>query len=650
MSIKIGSNLASINAQRRLGDATSSLSSIYEKLSSGQRINRASDDAAGLAIADDLNAKGRIFTQAIRNGNDGISLLNIADSAIDALTGVVTRIRELSEQAANGTYSAQQRKALDAEAQALSKEFTRITQSTSFNGLRIFDGSLGTGVRLQLGVGVTESINASIGGNIGTGDFLSATSFSTEGTASRAVSLGDLNGDGVLDLVTAGYDDSGNGYATVRLGLGNGNFGTATSFSTESNVSLALSLGDLNGDGVLDLVTAGFDDSYNGSATVRLGLGNGNFGTATRFSTEGNGSRALSLGDLNGDGVLDLVTAGFDDSNNGYATVRLGLGNGNFGTATAFSTEGNGSRAVSLGDLNGDGVLDLVSAGNDDSGNGYATVRLGLGNGNFGTATSFSTEGNGSRALSLGDLNGDGVLDLVTAGYDDSYNGSATVRLGLGNGNFGTATAFSTESNRSYALSLGDLNGDGVLDLVTAGTDDSNNGYATVRLGLGNGNFGTATTFSTEGYASNALSLGDLNGDGVLDLVTAGYSYEGGFNYNGYATVRLAQAEEGLGAMLGFSLKTKSEALQSMGMLDRTLENLAEQRGTIGASQSRVSIAISNLQTAKENFAAAESRIRDADIASEAANLVRTQILQQAAASVLAQANQGPALALRLLQ
>jgi flagellin len=644
MSIKIGSNLASINAQRRLGDATSSLSSIYEKLSSGQRINRASDDAAGLAIADDLNAKGRIYTQGIRNGNDGISLLNIADSAIDALTSVVVRIRELSEQSANGTYSDAQRKALDAEAQALSKEFTRITQSTSFNGLRIFDGSLGTGVRLQLGVGVTESINASIGGNIGTGDFLSATSFSTEDTRSNAVALGDLNGDGILDLVSAGTDSS-NGYATVRLGLGNGNFATATAFSTEVGASFALSLGDLNDDGVLDLVTAGVDDSYNGFTTFRLGLGNGNFGTATSFSTEDWGSFALALGDLNGDGILDLVTAGQDRSFNGYATVRLGLGNGNFGTATAFSTEGNASLALSLGDLNGDDVLDLVTAGYDDSNNGYATVRLGLGDGNFGTATAFSTEGRASYALSLGDLNGDGVLDLVSAGQDDSFNGYATVRLGLGNGNFGTATAFSTEGLASNALSLGDLNGDGVLDLVTAGFDNSSNGSATVRLGLGNGNFGTATAFSNEGRRSNALSLGDLNGDGVLDLVTAGYDD----SVNGYATVRLASTEEGLGALLNFSLKTKSDALQSMGILDRTLENLAEQRGTIGASQSRVNIAISNLQTAKENFAAAESRIRDADVASEAANLVRTQILQQAAASVLAQTNQQPNLALQLL-
>lgn len=86
-----------------------------------------------------------------------------------------------------------------------------------------------------------------------------------------------------------------------------------------------------------------------------------------------------------------------------------------------------------------------------------------------------------------------------------------------------------------------------------------------------------------------------------------------------------------------------------MNLLDRTLQNLAKQRGTIGASQSRVNIALNNLQTARENFSAAESRIRDADVAQESANLIRTQILQQAAASVLGQANQLPSLALRLL-
>ena len=116
MSIKIGSNIASIQAQRRLADATDSLSNIFARLSSGQRINKASDDAAGLAIADDLHVKTRVYTQAIRNGNDGISLLNISDSANENVAGIITRIRELAEQSANGTYSNKQRDAIDNEA------------------------------------------------------------------------------------------------------------------------------------------------------------------------------------------------------------------------------------------------------------------------------------------------------------------------------------------------------------------------------------------------------------------------------------------------------------------------------------------------------------------------------------------------------
>jgi len=650
VTIKIGSNTASLNAQRRLGESSAKLSGIYERLSSGQRINKASDDAAGLAIANDLNAKGRIFTQGIRNGNDGISLLNIADSAIDALTGVVTRIRELSEQSANGTYSAQQRKALDAEAQALSKEFTRITQTTSFNGIKIFDGSLGQGVRLQLGNGISESINASIGGHIATGNFSSSSTFTTESHTSRAATLGDLNGDGILDLVTAGYSDSFDGYATVRLGLGDGSFGTASHFSSESFKTTALGLGDLNGDGILDLVTAGQSDAstnWHGYATVRLGLGDGSFGSSTQFTTESGYSNALRLGDLNGDGILDLVTAGTTSSYNGYATVRLGLGNGSFGAASQFSTESSASLALNLADLNGDGVLDLITAGQSDPPyDGYATIRPGLGDGSFGDPIQYTTESLSSVALSIGDLNGDGILDLVTAGISDSIDGYASIRLGLGNGTFGSSTRFSTETNSSYAVSLADLNGDNILDLVSAGRSDSGGGYTTLRLGLGNGSFGNATRFSSESGFSFALSIGDLNGDGVLDLVTAGRSPSN----NGLTTARLGDSEDGLGALLNFSLKTKSDALQSMGMLDRTLQNLAEQRGIIGASQSRVNIAIGNLQAAKENFAAAESRIRDADVASEAANLVRTQILQQAAASVLAQANQVPALALQLLR
>ena len=636
MTIRIGSNLASLNAQRRLGEASSSLGTSYERLASGQRINRASDDAAGLAIADDLKTKGRIYTQAIRNGNDGISYLNIADSAIAELSGIVVRIRELSEQSANGSYSNQQRKALDAEAQALSKEFTRITQTTTFNNRKVFSGG-GGNVTLQLGQGENSTLNASIGGAVGTGKFNLASIYTSEHNyTDKAVTLIDLNGDSILDMVTAGAGPDG-GKAMIRLGLGDGSFGEATSYTTAGSRP-ALHLGDLNGDGILDMVTAGYE-GYASQATIRLGLGDGSFGEATSYTTEDHRYLALSLGDLNGDGILDMVTAG--EAYSGGVTVRLGLGDSSFGEATSYAAGEYSSSALYLGDLNQDGILDMVTAGSG-TGSGEATVRLGLGDGNFGAATSCTTESGSSRALYLGDLNGDGILDMVTAGGHYSSGGKATVRLGLGNGQFGDAVTYSTTLNASTSVMLGDLNGDGILDMVVGGNNYSGPNYGTlaVRLGKGDGSFGDIIQTEESNYV-NQTALGDVDGDGVLDIVVA--------KYNSGVSVLYANTTEGLGALQELSLKTAKDSRAAMSILDKTLQNLAKQRGTIGASQSRINIALNNLQSARENFNAAESRIRDADIAQESALLARTQILQQAAVSVLSQANQSPSLALKLL-
>ena len=107
MAIRIGSNISSLTAQRQLANSTSSLSTVFERLSSGSRINKAADDAAGLAIAETLNAKSRVYTRGVQNINDGISVVSIADAAIGALSDITTRIVELAEQSANGTYTNQ---------------------------------------------------------------------------------------------------------------------------------------------------------------------------------------------------------------------------------------------------------------------------------------------------------------------------------------------------------------------------------------------------------------------------------------------------------------------------------------------------------------------------------------------------------------
>ena len=172
MPITIGSNIASLQAQRRLSDATSRLEGVFERLSSGQRINRASDDAAGLAIADSLRTSARVQTQAIRNTNDGISALNIMTGTLDQQSQLLMRLSELAEQSANGTYSYGQRSAMQKEYLQLVREFGRIGDTTSFNGLELLRAGIGANpTSFNLQVGSNGSINSLLslsGGRSGT--------------------------------------------------------------------------------------------------------------------------------------------------------------------------------------------------------------------------------------------------------------------------------------------------------------------------------------------------------------------------------------------------------------------------------------------------------------------------------------------------
>ena len=141
MGITLGSNVASLKAQRVLGNSSDELNKVYERLSSGQRINSASDDAAGLAIADSLRADQRVATVAIRNANDGISTIAIADSALGEIGNTLSRLAELSEQSANGVFSVTQRSALSNEFVALASEIERIAVTTEFNGVKLLSGN-----------------------------------------------------------------------------------------------------------------------------------------------------------------------------------------------------------------------------------------------------------------------------------------------------------------------------------------------------------------------------------------------------------------------------------------------------------------------------------------------------------------------------
>ncbi len=149
MTINIRTNVPSLLSQRNLEQTSSRLNTAYERLSSGLRINRARDDAAGLAIAEALKADGRIASVGIRNASDGISIITIADQAIGQITNVLSRLAELAQQSANGVYGNTQRSALSNEFIALQSEIERIAITTEFNGLKLLSG--GAEVVFQVG-------------------------------------------------------------------------------------------------------------------------------------------------------------------------------------------------------------------------------------------------------------------------------------------------------------------------------------------------------------------------------------------------------------------------------------------------------------------------------------------------------------------
>ena len=166
MPIRIFNNITSINAQNLLGQNNNRLSNSVERISSGLRINKAADDAAGLAISEGLRSDIRTLRQAVRNSNDGVSLINIAEGALNEQGSMLIRLRELASQAATGTTGSTERATIQLEFNALRNEIDRITHTTVFNDQKLIDGSLASSVssanQIFIQVGIDNNVNSRI--------------------------------------------------------------------------------------------------------------------------------------------------------------------------------------------------------------------------------------------------------------------------------------------------------------------------------------------------------------------------------------------------------------------------------------------------------------------------------------------------------
>ena len=623
--VSLNSNIASLKAIRKLGQASEELSSTFERLSSGQRINRASDDAAGLAVASTLNAKAKVYTQAVRNINDGISLLNVADGAVTQLKNIISRQLELSEQSANGVYSNTQRAALQTEMDALNAEYNRIISTTSFNNINLLNGG-GSPICIQAGQGsqaiLKLQLTSSAQTAVGSGTFSLARSFVGNDGTNEDIAI-DINHDGHMDYVQlTAWGDSictyvGNGDATFKAPV--------TSLATVNFQAASLVLADLNGDGKEDAVTS--TGSSSNDFYVMLGQGNGTFAPPVSYKLPAAGDK-LVLADMNGDGKLDVV-----DTYSSGATVVLGNGNGTFGAKRSYSI-GSDLTQATVADFNKDGKMDLVALNGTTS---TARVLFGDGAGSFSSQVSLATTA-WPGVANVGDFNNDGWTDVVVG--DISY-----LKLFLNNGSGGFNGAIDNQATPSNIneITVADLNGDNKLDVV--GSYDGPE-QAFISLGNGDGTFKDPTTYLTAPSAMDRPVVADFNEDGVVDFLVS--------EHNGNTTqVYLGGIVAGTSAVSVYQtrpvISDQQSAFSAITTLRGSLANLENEAGAIGSLQSRLSFAARMVATTSDVFRAAEGRIIDADVAFESANLVRTQILQQAASAVLAQANQQPALALMLL-
>ncbi len=329
----------------------------------------------------------------------------------------------------------------------------------------------------------------------------------TDADRTDAIVLGDINGDGNLDVVAG---NTGMAEPIRRyLGTGAGTFSAGANVTAESNPVTALALGDLDGDGSLDLV-AGIDS---GSVENRVYLNTGS--PTAPFPTAGAGAavgavaatRAVALADLNKDGKLDLIE-GIRGARN---QIHLGVGDGTFSSSSDIGTETDATEGVAVADIDGDGNLDVLVANDGQKDRLYR----GNGDGSFAAAEDISSSAGPSFALKVADFNRDGRLDVVVA--RNGFNSVAYMNDGV-SPFFDSPGNSSIMASSAYAVAVADFTGDGVVDIALG--DDAQEDVLVVNpFGPVPFNPIDATDVQTGGGQNNGMLVADVNGDKLPDAV-----------------------------------------------------------------------------------------------------------------------------------
>jgi flagellin len=626
MAAIINTNIASLNAQRNLSTSQSALQTSLQRLSSGLRINSAKDDAAGMAISDRMTSQIRGSQQASRNANDGISLAQTAEGALSEVANNLQRIRELSIQSANATNSASDRVGLQAEVSQLLSEIDRVAQNTSFNGVKLLDGSF-TAQQFQVGANGTANDSIQIASLAsarttalgGVGSTTAATLTSTAMTG--ALAAGDLTLNGQQVGASAA--------------------GAAPGQSTSSAYSIAQAI---NG------VSANSGVTATANATSVAGS------AATAFTAIA--ANTFSINGVNVGAVAAGTTAAGQGANVAAAINAISTQTGV--SAAADATSG----AVTLTAADGRDINVRTSATNRAAlltKTGFALSNVGLTGttaslGAFTTLSSstatdkVSMTVDGLSLLSATAVGAGGVLAATVATAVNTFltaNTGYAATLTSSGASLGTTVA---GADITAGISITRADGSAV-DIQTLFTDTAGTGAANTPLGgfanVTAGNNAVVTNVTAAGTGTTNHGTITLNSSSAAGIVIGGASVADAGLTTGTTSATTVSSVSAISAV---DISTAAGATSALAAIDGALTTVNSARANLGAVQNRFSSVISNLGSTVENLSAARSRILDADFAMETASLTRGQILQQAGTAMLAQANSLPNNVLSLLR
>jgi flagellin len=523
VSISIRTNINAVSTARQLGYAQETVDTSMRRLSTGLRVNKAADDAAGLAISEKLKSQINGLNQASRNAKDAISLVQTAEGALGEVGNMLQRIRTLALQSVNDVNGVNERASLQKEVSQLQTEITRLALASEFNGQKLLDGSFQS-KRFQVGANSGQEIALSIGGvdasKIGVNRIVSAA-----GTASTT------------SLTSAKA-------STTAVGLSNGVQSQTLSITGPASTGQASTVN----------IDAGMTAKQ---IADQVNLVNGETGVTAKART-----------------VVSLTIPAATSTGNVSFTLGGDVDGGDLGNSTTI-----GALVSSNTDLSA-----IVQAINDRT-----------------SVTGITAATGATKAEIL--LTADDGRDIVIEGFQIGGNTTATMVV------------------------------QGKAGAPNAGPD----------FGVGLQDAGPPAILTGDPAANDSARIGGF----------VQFQSSGGVNVTSTDTTNSVMATDNenseLIAVNTINLGSADGASAAIDVLDNAIQQVNDLRATLGALQNRLQSTVANLGSSSENLQISNSRIRDADVAMESAELARAQVLMQAGISVMAQANQQPQQALKLL-